>query len=987
MIKLVNGRWRSVRTEVENQNQITDLYKQLKPEERAVVDELLKEYGAPSGGMPLLNTAYEVEWDKLTGPPIPVRQWVNDEYYLGETAKTLYPTLKADVVDLFEGGYTECILTGSIGWGKDYFATTCMLRVLYELLCLKNPQQSLGLGAGEPIHIVPFSHRKEAARRVVFGGVANKLNLSPFFKGRFEFTLDEIRFPDKNIFITGGSSQDAGALGLNVFCAIMDELNFMGRGKTTANSASGEQFDKAQMIYDNIRRRIKSRYQHAGVKGIVFLISSKKATDDFTERRIREAMMDKDDSRTVFVRDYATWDVKPSNYKDQKWHRCVVSPKGGRSRVLEDNEEDPQGCQVIKFPADFLVDFKRDPDGALRDVAGVATDAVNPFIVERQAVDDMMKPVRPHPFKTYEWNTEDVLRLDLDKVMTKNARGELVPICCASAQRHAHLDMSKKFDATGICVGHRGPDIEVARVDENGRKFIDTAPTFHIDLMLRVIAPKDGEIDHEAVRGLIYRLTEVGIPIRTITMDQWCFTPNAQLLRSKGFKVEEQSVVKTMQPYLSARNALYERRIESPVYEFLRKELYELEWTKEQTKVDHPRTGCFIGATRVPLLDGTMPTMEELVGKGDIWVYSARPDGVIVPGKARARMTKEVTELVDIVLDSGAIERCTPEHRWMLRDGSYKAAKDLVPGVDRLMPINRMWPVNGGYEAISDLNAVKQLTHHMVAKHTLGEIKPGLCVHHLNGNKTDNRPENLAIEPLEEHARRHTTERHAKDSTYAEKLRAGIQTFNLSPAGREKHSKALSAYMSGLSRDDYKSRARKRKAFRSDITIKDLEHVRDEIKITNANAAATALKCSRNVVIRLLKEAGFTSWSAFMAQEVGNNHKVRAVIPVTLPDPVKVYDLEVDEWHNFALCSGVFVHNSKDLSDAWAGVIYYLAENGRAGRLLPPSKGFMEPTVPTKMAQTGGAMYLGNGEFIWPDEMGPKSAQGDGDSIPSWIVI
>jgi hypothetical protein len=74
-------------------------------------------------------------------------------------------------------------------------------------------------------------------------------------------------------------------------------------------------------------------------------------------------------------------------------------------------------------------------------------------------------------------------------------------------------------------------------------------------------------------------------------MDQWCFTPNAQLLRSKGFKVEEQSVVKTMLPYLAARNALYERRIQSPVYEFLRKELYELEWTKEQTRVDHPRTG------------------------------------------------------------------------------------------------------------------------------------------------------------------------------------------------------------------------------------------------------------------------------------------------------------------------------------------------------------------------------------------------------------
>ncbi len=35
-----------------------------------------------------------------------------------------------------------------------------------------------------------------------------------------------------------------------------------------------------------------------------------------------------------------------------------------------------------------------------------------------------------------------------------------------------------------------------------------------------------------------------------------------------------------------------------------------------------------------------------------------------------------------------------------------------------------------------------------------------------------------------------------------------------------------------------------------------------------------------------------------------------------------VYDLTVPETQNFALSSGVFVHNSKDCSDALAGVVY-----------------------------------------------------------------
>lgn len=475
----------------------------------------------------------------------------------------------------------------SIGWGKDYFATTCVLRVLYELLCLKNPQKSLGLGAGEPIHIVPISHRKEAAKRVVFGGVAKKMNLSPFFRGRFEETMDEIRFRDKNIYIVGGSSQDAGALGLNVFCSVMDELNFMGRGKATTGSASGEHYDKAQMIYDALARRVKSRYQHAGVKGLVFLVSSKRATDDFTERKIKESLSDP----TVFVRDYATWDVKPSHYNKQKWYRVCVSPKEGRSRILGENEAPPENTTVFTFPEDFLKDFQRDPDGATRDIAGIATDAVSPFIVERAAIDESMKPERPSVFKIKEWDTSKTLLWNLDAVMAKNARGESVPVCCPGAVRHAHLDMSKNLCATGLTIGHRAGSLEVLRTMEDGKKKIEDAPIVHIDATLRIVAPTGGEIDHEAVRGLIYDLRSHGFPILSISMDQWCFTPNAQLLRQKGFRVTEQSVVKTLLPYMATRNILYERRLEMPIHDFLKKELYEIELNKEGTKVDHPRAG------------------------------------------------------------------------------------------------------------------------------------------------------------------------------------------------------------------------------------------------------------------------------------------------------------------------------------------------------------------------------------------------------------
>jgi hypothetical protein len=278
-------------------------------------------------------------------------------------------------------------------------------------------------------------------------------------------------------------------------------------------------------------------------------------------------------------------------------------------------------------------------------------------------------------------------------------------------------------------------------------------------------------------------------------------------------------------------------------------------------------------------------------------------------------------ELVDVVLDSGAVERCTPDHLWMLRDGTYKAARDLIPGVDRLMPINRVWPVNGGYERVTDLHGDRHLTHHLVWEHLNRGLGQQECVHHKNGTKTDNHPKNLICEELAEHARRHTLKRHAEGGEYSYKVAEGLQAFNLSERGRQVHSEAMRKTNASRSKEDRDTSAKKNPGFRSDITLASLDKARGE---ENANSAARLLGCGRNVVMRVLRENGFDSWDDFLVSECGNNHKVRYVIPVKLKEPVPVYDLEVDEFSNFALSSGVFVHNSKDVADAMAGVVYGL---------------------------------------------------------------
>ncbi|MFH2231899.1 MAG: HNH endonuclease, partial [Patescibacteria group bacterium] len=211
------------------------------------------------------------------------------------------------------------------------------------------------------------------------------------------------------------------------------------------------------------------------------------------------------------------------------------------------------------------------------------------------------------------------------------------------------------------------------------------------------------------------------------------------------------------------------------------------------------------------------------------------------------------------------------------------------------------------------------LTHYMVYEYFNGETPPKSIIHHKNKNKIDNHPNNLRCRTKADHSREHTLRRHEEDKEYRKKVAAGLQRFNLSEEGRKIHSEALKRIHARTTKEDYIKRARSSKTFRSDITPASLETIRDDPEATNANTASIILGCGRNVVIRVLKDMKLSSWEEFLKSPRCNNHKIRAVIPVHLKQAVPVYDLEVDEHHNFALSSGIFVHNSKDVSDAVAG--------------------------------------------------------------------
>jgi DNA gyrase subunit B len=100
--------------------------------------------------------------------------------------------------------------------------------------------------------------------------------------------------------------------------------------------------------------------------------------------------------------------------------------------------------------------------------------------------------------------------------------------------------------------------------------------------------------------------------------------------------------------------------------------------------------GCFSGDTRVALADGRNLSFAEIVAEQaegkEHFIYTIRHDGKIgIEQALHARITQTNAQVMRMMLDNGESIVCTPDHRFMLYDGTYKAAAALTVQ-DALMP-------------------------------------------------------------------------------------------------------------------------------------------------------------------------------------------------------------------------------------------------------------------------------------------------------------
>lgn len=573
------GRFNSVRTKDDLKKLLAEDWKKLSGPEKEAILQILKDF-EDTGRSPIYEAASKIIYER---PVVPIAEFIRDPYYFGNFTSTIYPSIIDDMIEIFSGNYSEVILGGSLGSGKSTQGVLIFIRMLYEISCLKNPNEAYGIMSGDRIAFMYIAITQDVARNIIGSKVRSYLKQIPYFNDKFKalkMLEDEIIFP-KNIWVAPGASSEKHTIGANTYGALMEETNFF----TPTTGKGGEKVDHAEEIYNSIKRRMESRFKNYGrLPGKLVIVSSKTGKNAFTERRIKESANDPN----VFVRERAFYEAAPKERFSKETFRVAVGNETTMSRILESGEENPEGQIILEVPVDFKESFEKDIDRSIRDISGVSTYSVTPFITRRNKIAECIDKTREHPFPYFTWSHDHPFKMDWSKVCTRDPRDpdglKFIPKVNPMAPRHVHVDFSKSDDPTGLTIAHVAGMVKVSRTGHED----EYLPYIYVDLVLQIFPQTNGEVVQSEIRKLIYEFSKHGFYIKHVSADQYQSVSFLQTMSEFGCKTSVVSMDRPNGNYDTLKQVIYEGRINYYRYQPLIKELMELQKDWKTGKIDHP---------------------------------------------------------------------------------------------------------------------------------------------------------------------------------------------------------------------------------------------------------------------------------------------------------------------------------------------------------------------------------------------------------------
>lgn len=187
---------------------------------------------------------------------------------------------------------------------------------------------------------------------------------------------------------------------------------------------------------------------------------------------------------------------------------------------------------------------------------------------------------------------------------------------------------------------------------------------------------------------------------------------------------------------------------------------------------------CVVGDTLIAVADGRgYVKISELAKEGkDVDVYTVKDGSLVIRKMRNPRITGYNSPVVKVEFTNGSWIKVTPNHKFVLKDGSKISAIDLkntdeiesLSVKNHLRGFSKRCSLNKGYRNITFRSDTIQESRFLYGYYNNEELISGIeyNIHHINGNKLDNSKHNLKKLTVKNHSELHSKDKLGLNNPY-----------------------------------------------------------------------------------------------------------------------------------------------------------------------------------------------------------------------------
>lgn len=481
----------------------------------------------------------------------------------------MYPMLAAE----FGGYWAETVDTRMVNrlvaqWGKsggkDLSGRVCNLRIIYLLMCLRNPQSYFGMPEQDSIHTLNMASNAPQALRAFFEPMTRAVKTG-WFADKADPTKGAVKF-DKNIEAISGHSSVEGLEGLNLILGTADEIDafksrheMVGLGRRSREASTSAE-SVLKMLASSANTRFPKTYKQLTISYPRYRGSK---IQELTEEAVKDNHLYGRSSIYFASGPYATWEANP-----------------------------------LRKKSDFELEYRADPVEAAAKYECKPAESSNPYFRDAQpfieAVDREEEPI------TVEYELRTTVHPETGASVESwepvyTFADWFQPV--KGAMYAMHGDLAVKGDRAGVAMSHVVDWVEKEVTVVNEHALLETREErmpivrndFTIGFSADIGSNPAREIQIRWARELAFQLLQRGFAVMQFTFDGFQSFDSMQILESAGIETARVSTDINNNVWRTLRDVASDKRLHRPKNDDLLDELKGL--IDLGRKVDHPPAG------------------------------------------------------------------------------------------------------------------------------------------------------------------------------------------------------------------------------------------------------------------------------------------------------------------------------------------------------------------------------------------------------------